>query len=192
MITNCKLIWAKGLKSRFVNTASGWTKPRPNPVLKAPEDTIQTLQCEITIFLDGFMSFSHYWGGFCVHFNNVAHFTEVWGRLFALPQCFSQVEIQTFQHISLFLFQTFLLPKNFPSRGLTRFCFVFKRVLTPCFVDQNLCSPDFYLETQIKVGLLCCGSLFAEVQVPPRWSFPATAATMWPIKKVTRKLLSTS
>lgn len=117
MITNCKLIWAKGLKSRFVSTASGWTKPKPNPVLKAPKDTIQTLQCEITIFLDDFMSFSHYWGGFCVHFNNVAHFTEVWGRLFALPQCFSQVEIQTFHHISLFLFQTFLLPnKNFPSR----------------------------------------------------------------------------
>lgn len=63
----------------------------------------------------------------------------------------------------------------FLQREATKLRFVFKRVLTPCFVEQSLCSPDFYLETQIKVGSLCCESPFA-----PRCSFTATTATVGP------------
>lgn len=84
-----------------------------------------------------------------------------------------------FDTSTCFFFRHSCFPTRiFLQREETRLRFVFKRVLTPCFVDQSVCSPDFYLETQIKVGLPHRASPFAEVQVPPRCSFTATPATL--------------
>lgn len=129
-------------------------------------------------FLDDFKSFSHYWGGLFAQFVtmllSLLRFEAicVWCHSVSLRLGYGH-----FNTSNCFFFRHSRCPTRiFLQREATKLCFVFKRVLTPCFVDQSLCSPDFYLEAQIKVGLLYCESPFA-----PRCCFAATTATMGPL-----------
>lgn len=106
------------------------------------------------------MSFPHYWGGLFAQF-----VTMLLSLLRFEAICLRRRSVSLrlgyghFNTSNCFFFRHSRCPTRIVlQREATRLCFVFKRVLTPCFVDQGLCPPDFYLETQIKVGSLRCES----------------------------------
>lgn len=91
-------------------------------------------------------------------------FSQVWGHLFVLPQCFFHVEIQTFHHIDVSFSDIPVAWQELSSKGEKqqgRALLFWLHVL----LIWSCARPISALRQKPRSGLLCCESLFSRPSV---------------------------